>query len=1056
MPPRLNHSTSSKRPLSAIYLGPQPPSGSQPPDLPEPPESPSSASSASGLPSPPATNSTGSGSVGDNSTSAGSVRQRPASTSQINMQARSFDKYEGRDGARHDVDDDDDDDHNGEDETARYDLRLSLAGKGGDTSDLQRVKSLTQRNRLAMDRLSTFSRLSSPSPSPSGRSSRSPLPPHKPSTAPSGVSSRVPSHSHNLSLSSQHSSQTHSGSETEREPPQVSGQGDSYSYGSSSPEPELPALSRIRANSHAARERRISAPASPGKALASARQPSPGPSRTPRKRVSVASALSSPPEERFRPPSSIANAALAAVASSRRSPTSSASLGRRSRQPLPQEFRRNDQESPEDAGSAPVTPYRSPRRERNASGSFTDPRDQKSYADPQYSPRSTRLNRSSTIREVARQPQSRWEDMSPGDASQATDVDESPAGRRQSMRGGSMESPLNAGRLASAGLRAAGIGMRSDQPNQDVFGQANDPNGGVRRAQSAAVKNSPNRSLEWEADTRNAKDERSRAAAVSSGSRENVTPSDGGRSAGKLPRPPTSMGGLYPAVDESAQKSPLSLHRRLADRASVGGSPSIRSISLSSTHSGADTPPPERTRHGILTRRHTTLTPSNGPPSAKAEHAQILLNSLSMFESILSRLPQVDSEAVPELRRDAQTIVHASEQLNHLLRAGNSRALEEQIAAEVDGEQAYGAETGEVWRRVGGEYRECLRWSDELVRSTTNFLLGAGKLLKESAGNEFGHSRTVSLDEEFVRIRTPEGSQTGRRSEDGRSSSLSRRSWEPNALRRDSLARRSLQSDTDHGHRPVSSRDEEPEQDTNLSKRSSVLSLASRRLFSPREQRQQLSAESPRASFSDIAPDRDQDYSPSASRHPPDRPRHALAIPPPLSTLPSESIIAKIDHEKPSRRKTSVASVSTIRANTPTFPLSTNNPTTAVTPHTVSNSPEAQPFPLAHDDSPESTRSHVTFSRPAGVTAMSGLQQHSRKRNISTTSIDETDDSPLLSARSQPATTDAGRDNRRRTVGVRASRASLDGGTTGISPSQSHTYNQRRERRRPIAEVFAS
>jgi len=86
--------------------------------------------------------------VGDNSTSAGSVRQRPTSTSQINMQARSLDKYEGRDGARHDVDDDDDDDHNGEDETARYDLRLSLAGKDGDASDLQRVKSLTQRNRL--------------------------------------------------------------------------------------------------------------------------------------------------------------------------------------------------------------------------------------------------------------------------------------------------------------------------------------------------------------------------------------------------------------------------------------------------------------------------------------------------------------------------------------------------------------------------------------------------------------------------------------------------------------------------------------------------------------------------------------------------------------------------------------------------------------------------------------------------------------------------------------------------------------------------------------------
>jgi hypothetical protein len=65
------------------------------------------------------------------------------------------------------------------------------------------------------------------------------------------------------------------------------------------------------------------------------RDPSPGPSHGPQKRVSMTGALSDNASH------DVTSAALAAVASSRRSPTGNGN--RRSRQPLPREFR-DDQE----------------------------------------------------------------------------------------------------------------------------------------------------------------------------------------------------------------------------------------------------------------------------------------------------------------------------------------------------------------------------------------------------------------------------------------------------------------------------------------------------------------------------------------------------------------------------------------------------------------------------------------------------------------------------------------------------------------------------------------
>jgi len=163
--------SSSARPLSAIFLG----SVSSPnnlPDLPEPPPSPGAASngSGSGLPSPPATNSTGSGSTGDDTANFGSVRHRPASLSHSSKSAYSTPpnanmlngNYDNETGSRlttniqEDHEDDEIENDNDEDNTARLDRRRSLKTPNENILALQRVKSLTQRNRLVSGSQSFF------------------------------------------------------------------------------------------------------------------------------------------------------------------------------------------------------------------------------------------------------------------------------------------------------------------------------------------------------------------------------------------------------------------------------------------------------------------------------------------------------------------------------------------------------------------------------------------------------------------------------------------------------------------------------------------------------------------------------------------------------------------------------------------------------------------------------------------------------------------------------------------------------------------------------------
>ena len=156
MPPR-SLVASSRRPLSAIFLGSLPPKDPKEvniPALPEPPESPG-AVSTSGLPSPPATNSTSSGSTGDNnSANFGSIRQRPVSYSgspSDMMPTETYDKPIAifKTSRPNSDDEDDENDHAGEEDiTARLDRRLGVKSPSENIAALQRVKSLARRNRM--------------------------------------------------------------------------------------------------------------------------------------------------------------------------------------------------------------------------------------------------------------------------------------------------------------------------------------------------------------------------------------------------------------------------------------------------------------------------------------------------------------------------------------------------------------------------------------------------------------------------------------------------------------------------------------------------------------------------------------------------------------------------------------------------------------------------------------------------------------------------------------------------------------------------------------------
>ncbi|KAM5530561.1 hypothetical protein V8D89_015755 [Ganoderma adspersum] len=1085
------------RPLSAIFIGS---AGSTPPTLPDLPEPPSpSTSSTSGLPSPPATNSTGSGSVGEGSTNAGSLRHRTskltASTNSMfggGLGDKSYEYRKKRSSAI--VDEDDaDENENDEDNTARLDLRRRSFTKGADNaSALQRVKTLTERNRMVLDKLTSISRLGSPAPSTTR--SRSPLSPPTASSTSSSASATSSSRKSSSqsrpasvtdpSLSARRQDTQLSGSETERESQRHS----TYSTSSddrTTPPPSAFLLSEARGSS-SVRQRRISAPASPGKVRTATRDKdrrSPGPSRTPRKRVSVLSVDGGHVHYHSDDDNDVTTAALAAVASSRRSPTGSG--GKKGRQPLPREFRDRKLSDEKAPNVEPATPHRLSNRAELGRASPSPRKTRISTSDPPDSPRRLGQSRYSTMRWAS-------EDLSSPSHERSEQSFEGP-GRRQGHRTGSSEGLLGTagGRsLVGEGLRAAGLTKRRDE---DVFISAN---GGAQTStlgqRTRFAGNSSNiSSTEGDSSFDRSLEEGSRVDEGVGPPRDPKTPINGSIRArpqsGVLLRPGTSMAALH--HDESAPP-------RTAP-------PALRTYRSTYTLQDRNVEDLQRQAQDRSSPFGTirSSTAQSGIREANGDHRRLMLEALTMFESHLSRLPpmgQTTTSTIPEVFQSAQHLVHSLDKLNAMLKEGTNKALEAQIDAEL-ADYKDGVDLPELWREVGSDHRENLRVSDEVVRNITGFLLGVGKILREATSGT-QHLRTMSLDEEVARRMTPDIQLNGNgRDLDGRRSSL-RRSWEPGKEASRLMARLSigLEENGRTGSRPGSALNVLRSSTTTSSsegrsvaeandgtpatvRQSAPLSAstsAARRLYSPRERPSPTPLS--RQSHASL---------PNHRALPP------LAVAPSLPTLPSERLLTRsstssfttstsTSTDKLSRRKISASSIVTVRPEpTPFSPsIKPSNPTTALTTATVSLSPEsgAAPFPLLRSESGSSSRSNgVTFSRPSTTsvsTTLTGLQQQhergARNRKVSFNSIFANQTvAPTLSpsaAISSPQSgseseRDRDRESRSRTISARP-RVSMETTRGEASPVEAVrrslattvSYSAaRKERRRTITEIFS-
>jgi len=635
-------------------------------------------------------------------------------------------------------------------------------------------------------------------------------------------------------------------------------------------------------------------------------------------------------------------------------------------------------------------------------------------------------------------------------------------GTTQTRRGGSWESPVTQNRtLVGEGLKAAGIATRRRETTDDVFREP--------------IREPEERSLELVTTT-------GRVSVLGSRDREvgrDQEPRTPASAVRREPprslissRPVSSMGGAYQyespsdALRVSTLKGKKSTPLIDIDR----DLPLVRQPSVDrgypSPYTGAS--------------RQLAGTPLSATRDrvASGEHGKLMMDSLSIFESHLSRLPpngHTTTNTIPELFKAAQTIVQATEKLNVLLRNGTNRALEEQISAEVSGELGEGnSELSEYWRTVGSDFRECLRASDDLVRNMTGFLLGVGKVLRETNASNVGtpsqHLRSMSLDDDVTARLNTEGAPTsgGRSSEGRRSVAGSRYSWEARLERPNS-------HDASRDRPPSSFRDrrnEETPPQTTTSQASNLSSGSSsiRRFLTPREAR-----DSPRSSTEEVT----MDHSPSPAARvygPQSGPQSIRALPPlvvsrPLPGLPlpssdSESSLA--------RKKVSTGSAGTVRG--------VGQTTTTFQP-TVSTSTTAVSVPSLTRTSSSGWNPAVTFSRPSTISvfALNGLRQREQRSRMSSASYSNYDsesggtgtsssqvvNSPVSGTESELHRERSGTMARNRTIG-KAVRMSLDGarssgdngtdnrpGTTRGSGGTSTTRGKKAERRRTITEIFS-
>ncbi|KAK7014466.1 hypothetical protein VNI00_019344 [Paramarasmius palmivorus] len=805
--PRITTSSSSRhtRPNSAVYIGPIPSLNSSsytpslsatPPELPEPPSpvsEKSSSSVGSGLPSPPATNSTGSGSTrGQGGLGSGGDDDDTARFGTVSRGSGGGSTGSG-----------------GRDSRGSREDRGEREGGDGDV--LKRVKSLQERNRLALNKLSTYTRNTpSPKPPPSSSSTTS-------SSSHSSSSSRPLArtrHSYTPSLSS--IKRDLSGSETEREP-SLEPDGDMYDDSpdaSPSPaflllnhtslasgsgttfktpgRPTTPSGGSRTSSGHSqtlsprmARTRLISAPASPAKALSSISRSTSGsgsnsnPTQSPRKRASLI-------VDRDRDREDIASRALAAVASSRRGLTPintnmQQSSNRRSRQPLPKEFW--DASSAGGSGSASTSSYGEEVRldsahPSNSSNSSSDRSFLRLSRTPSPSPsRSRSPSRTSHSRPPSSaqlQPQ-RYGTLSFTPAhprrlhrrpSQSEDLGNRtplhPApGRKQTLRqGGSADSVLtvNGGsaRLVGEGLRAAGMTLRSS-PERERFRGRESPV--FERERSSREGREREREREERLE-RIRTQSRSRAGGGGGRAMTSLDYYDdtrdredggGGRASPGLRQYKSTT--HFPDRDEASGQG-LRAYKStyFPEREDSGRAPSRVGGGREREQDGMISP------FGTTTRRYTPLSfsgvggggaggghiksasqpatsHSTGEREREREHTKLMQTAYEMFDQSLSRLSGsgVGGNGAGEVRRAGKNVVALVERLNGMMRTGTGRMLEGQVECEVreaTGASGSGSEA-EIYRRLGGEYREALRVSDELVRGLTEMMLGLPRVLRE-------------------------------------------------------------------------------------------------------------------------------------------------------------------------------------------------------------------------------------------------------------------------------------------------------------------------------------
>ncbi|KAF7364723.1 hypothetical protein MVEN_00342100 [Mycena venus] len=758
--------TQRLRPSSQIYVGPDPTYSSylsSPPDIPDLPEPPSpgssSSTSTSGLPSPPATNSTGSGSTGDPGSIAVRGGLNMLNGSNIKTFHAAFSSAAAGAADEHDDDYDNNDDDDGEDNTARLDQQRRHSASENVLA-LQRVKSLTQRNKMALDKLSSFSRLGSPSPSTGTGSSagarrssvtRSPHPPAPSSSASTSTSdARSMSTSTSGGTNSNRDSNSSSSHSSVRPSIRRARTQDSHQSGSETERDdhdEMPVRSPHRPTTPlppGPRQRLVSAPASPQKHLTAASQSSGSASgsstRSPRRsrmsNLSFSSRVVDVDEQGDGPssPEDVTRAALAAVASARRSPSEPPNS--------PPQHQTSPNKRHSLAGSTASSSFAS-----SAAGSVSG--HSRGHAHSNSTSSTSTIGstvhgreRPSTVRDLARRHQARYlsEDLGNGSNMNGGGGELGERERRQSLRAGSAESALGAGRsLIGEGLRAAGLTGRERMGGGDVFSPQD-------RDRDREQLRTPAR-VEWAEGTRSRSVSRQggHGRAATSMAEYASYDRDGGGD-GDEPRtaPPlrTYRSSAY-VLDAGARAG--SALGRYHDRDHDRGVSVEREPREGERERERYAPSPSPFG-SMAQRRHGSGGGSGG--GGQQEHTKLMADSLAMFEGHLARVAGTGERTTHDLAQNAQKLVSAAERLNAILRAGTARALEEQIDAEVSGvDSGMAPELAEVWRRVGGEYREGLRVSDELVRGVTGFLLGVGRVVRdfgEGRGSDEGRGERKS------------------------------------------------------------------------------------------------------------------------------------------------------------------------------------------------------------------------------------------------------------------------------------------------------------------------